>query len=233
MASSERWAALDIGSDTVHLLVADVTRGPGTARSVRQVSQRSELLELGGEIARTGSFSGRTTRELVGVVTTFAAAARKANARLIAAATEASRDAKNGPAVLAQLSKAAGTEIRLVSGKREAELGFLGARAEVPATGTSLLIDSGGASTEVSVLTARRVVATASLPVGRRDSRHRCPAIRRGRCRGRWRRSGSRRHARPCRPDTRRGPSRRAARPTVWSASTRRARAIRTLSHSP
>jgi len=166
MAKPERWAALDIGSDTVHLLIAEVTRGPGRAVDLRQVAQRVDLLELGRATATDRALSRATIRRLARTVRSFAAVARRSDARLIAAATEAIRQAANGGDVLRALDRAAGVPVHLLSGTREAELGFLAARPSLAGRGAQLLIDSGGASTEVSVTAGRRLVSSRSIPVG-------------------------------------------------------------------
>jgi len=162
----ERWAALDIGSDTVHLLVAKVERGPFGRLAVRQVAHRSSLVELGREVALHGRFRRTSIRELEAAVGRYVEIARRGDARLIVAATEASREAANGSEVLARLERLTGTPARILSGGREAQLGFLAARAVLPPKGVDLLVDSGGASTEVSVVADRRLVASASLAVG-------------------------------------------------------------------
>lgn len=165
-SATPRWAALDIGSDTIHLLVADVRRGPGGRLTVRQLTQRSALLELGREVALHGAFERATVKALQATVDRFVTVARRADARLVVAATEAAREASNGATVLARLEKAAGTPPRIISGAREAALGFLAVRAVLPRSGTHLLVDSGGASTETSLVVGHRLTASASLPVG-------------------------------------------------------------------
>jgi exopolyphosphatase/guanosine-5'-triphosphate,3'-diphosphate pyrophosphatase len=82
------------------------------------------------------------------------------------AATEAAREAANGPAVMARLERLTGTPPRVLSGVREAQLGFLATRAVLPSSGLHLLVDSGGASTEVSLVAGHRLQASASLPIG-------------------------------------------------------------------
>lgn len=162
----ERWAALDIGSDTVHLLVAEVERRPFGRLAVRQLANRSILLELGREVAIRGRFGDPAVRALEAVVRDFVAVARRRDARLIVAATEATREASNGPAVMVRLERLTGTPARTLSGLREAQLGLLATRAVLPSSGVHLLVDSGGASTEVSVIAGHHLVASAALPIG-------------------------------------------------------------------
>jgi len=162
----ERWAALDVGSDTVHLLVAEVTHEPFGRLAVRQLAHRSVLLELGREVATRGRFGREALRALEGSVRDFVRVARQYEARLIVAATEATREASNGPAVMTRLEQLAGTPPRILSGVREAQLGFVATRAALPPSGLHLLVDSGGASTELSLVAGHRLRASASLPVG-------------------------------------------------------------------
>ena len=163
---AERWAALDVGSDTVHLLVAEVTHEPFGRLSVRQLAHRSILLELGREVATRGRFGRTALRALEGSVRDFVRAAARYDTRLIVAATEATREATNGPAVMTRLERLAGTPPRILSGVREAQLGFLATRAALPPSGLHVLVDSGGASTEVSLVAGHRLRSAASLPVG-------------------------------------------------------------------
>ena len=162
----ERWAALDVGSDTVHLLVAEVTHEPFGRLAVRQLAHRSVLLELGREVATRGRFGREALRAVAGSVRDFVRVARQYEARLIVAATEATREASNGSAVMTRLEQLAGTPPRILSGVREAQLGFVATRAALPPSGLHLLVDSGGASTELSLVAGHRLRASASLPVG-------------------------------------------------------------------
>ncbi len=162
----ERWAALDVGSDTVHLLVAEVAHEPSGRLSVRQLAHRSTLLELGREVATRGRFGRTALQALEASVRDFVRVANRYDARLIVAATEATREAANGPAVMTRLEQLTGTPPRILSGVREAQLGFVATRAALPPSGLHLLVDSGGASTEVSLVAGHRLRASASLPVG-------------------------------------------------------------------
>jgi exopolyphosphatase/guanosine-5'-triphosphate,3'-diphosphate pyrophosphatase len=150
----------------VHLLVVEVGRRPFGRLAVRQIAQRSVLLELGREVATRGRFGRVALRALEQAVKRFVAVAQRNEARLIVAATEASREAANGVVVLGRLERLTGTPARILSGRREAQLGFLAVRSALPASGVHLLIDSGGASTEVSIVAGHRLVGSATLPVG-------------------------------------------------------------------
>ncbi|MCX7617713.1 hypothetical protein [Tepidiforma sp.] len=162
----ERRAVIDIGSDTVHLVIGRLVPGPGGGPAVETLESHSVLLELGLEVARYGRIDPRDLRGLEAVVTRFAAKARREAGHLVIGATEASRRAANGGEVLAELAQRVGEPIRLLSGVREAQLGVLGVRARLDERGEQLVVDSGGASTELSLTSGREVWAAASLGAG-------------------------------------------------------------------
>jgi exopolyphosphatase/guanosine-5'-triphosphate,3'-diphosphate pyrophosphatase len=159
-----RIAAIDIGSDTVHLLVADATRDVDGIR-VTKVEQDGELLLLGHVVARDGRI-GTHAAALEDVVRRYVDRARGHAVRTVVGATEALRAASDGSEVVDRLADRVGLPIRILSGRREAALGLIGARHRLDAAGPQLLIDSGGASTELTLTLGRDAVASASLPVG-------------------------------------------------------------------
>lgn len=169
-----RWAAIDVGSDTVHLLVARLRRRRDGSLEVRHVDSRSRLMELGRQVDRRGAI-GRDASELRGLVERYVRVARRAEARIVIGATEASRQASDGPAVLASIAAEVGIPIPILSGRREAQLGFLAARPWLAATGPQLLIDSGGASTEVSATRGPDLVESVSVPLGASSMADRLP----------------------------------------------------------
>lgn len=158
-------AAIDIGSDTIHLLVGRAV-GSADGTIVERIEQRGELLELGRQVALTGSVGERAAHELERLVLEFVEHGRAKARDVIIAATEALRRAADGPELVDTIARRAGLPVRVLSGSREAQLGLLGARHRLDMTGVQLLIDSGGASTELTVTDGRTRVASASLPVG-------------------------------------------------------------------
>jgi exopolyphosphatase/guanosine-5'-triphosphate,3'-diphosphate pyrophosphatase len=162
---TERIAAIDIGSDTVHLLIGSVS-GPAGAPYVKPIQQQGELLRLGGRVALKGRIGERTTAELEKVVVGFVATGRKRASRLGIAATEALRRAEDGQQVVERLSRACGEPVRILSGGREADLDLAGMAHRLNLTGSQLIVDSGGASTELTLTEGRHKVASASLPIG-------------------------------------------------------------------
>lgn len=169
-----RWAAIDVGSDTVHLLVARLRRRHDGSLEVRHVDSRSRLMELGRQVDRRGAI-GRDAGELRGILERYVRVAHRADARIVIGATEASRRASDGPAVLESIAREVGIPIRILSGRREAQLGFLAAGPWLAPMGPQLLIDSGGASTEVSATDGAELVESVSVPLGAASMADRLP----------------------------------------------------------
>jgi len=160
-----RIAAIDIGSDTVHLLIAEASSSPdGTL--VRRVEQRGDLIELGRQVALSGRVGKPVATRLEATLQRYLKFARGRTDRVVIGATEALRRATDGPGLVERLSGELGEPVRVLSGTREASLGLAGAVHRLDPAGSQLFIDSGGASTELTMTDGRRAVASASLPVG-------------------------------------------------------------------
>ena len=156
-------AAIDIGSNTVHLLVGVARRRHG----VEQLESESELLELGREVERHGRIRDKKVAQLRQALRRHLKVAHKAGAQqVLLAATKAIRAAKNGAKVASGLGRMAGVPVRVLSERAEARLTFLGSVPDLDAADAQILIDSGGASTEVTLTLGRRPLAGASMPVG-------------------------------------------------------------------
>lgn len=157
-ASPSLPAAIDIGTNSALLLVADREGGAGP---LRPVLQRIAAPRVGRNLAATGRISDESFRALEDALGGFLEDIRGAGARLVGAvATEAFRRASNGPALLDEVSARLGIPCRILSGEEEARLGWLAVADRHPLPDLSVL-DIGGGSTE---LTRRQ--GGVSLPVG-------------------------------------------------------------------
>jgi exopolyphosphatase / guanosine-5'-triphosphate,3'-diphosphate pyrophosphatase len=156
-----RLAAVDVGSNTVHALVADVVRG-----RLVDVAHYVEMPELGAQVARTGSIGPRA-KVAISALRWVVTQARAHNYEvLIAGATEAVRQASDRDAFAREAGRAIGTPLRIISAHREAELSFNGVAANHAGKREWLMVDLGGASTEIVVGNARKMVRSATLPIG-------------------------------------------------------------------
>jgi exopolyphosphatase / guanosine-5'-triphosphate,3'-diphosphate pyrophosphatase len=158
-----RSAILDLGSNSFHVLVADVD-----GRDVVPVLREREMLHLGRTVALHGRIPDERREAARAVVAHLADRARRAGAaEVTAVATAAIRDAEDGAQVLAELSAAADTEVEVLDGLEEARLAYLGVRAAIAVTREPVLVlDLGGGSLELAVGIGDRVQWATSLPLG-------------------------------------------------------------------
>jgi exopolyphosphatase / guanosine-5'-triphosphate,3'-diphosphate pyrophosphatase len=159
-----RLGVLDVGSNTVHLLVVDAYQG---ARPMPAFSHKAEL-KLADHLENGSSLSGPGERGLRGVVEeALLIAEDKGVEDLIAFATSAVREAVNGEQVLARLREQTGARITVMTGEEEARLTFLAARRWFGwSSGRLLVIDIGGGSLEVASGIDEEPEVMASLPLG-------------------------------------------------------------------
>jgi exopolyphosphatase / guanosine-5'-triphosphate,3'-diphosphate pyrophosphatase len=158
-----RSSVLDLGSNSFHVLVADLD-----GHTLIPVLRQREMLHLGRVVATHGSIPDEVLAVAVDTVTHLAGLAHRSGAEeRLAVATAAIRDADNGPAVLAALSDAAGTPVRVLDGLTEARIGYLGVRAAVAISAEPVLVlDLGGGSLELTVGVGDQVRWATSLPLG-------------------------------------------------------------------
>lgn len=143
-----RLGVLDIGSNTVHLLVADVRPGgrPQATTSQRTVLRLMRYLEPDGSISEAGI---RALEDAVTAARTTAASEHVVE--LLATATSAVREATNGAEVIARIEAALGQELQVLGGESEARYTFLAVRRWFGwSAGQILLFDIGGGSLEIA-----------------------------------------------------------------------------------
>ena len=141
-----RIAAVDIGSNTVHALVADVVRG-----KLVEVAHYVEMPELGPQVAKTGSIGTRAQPAIRALRSVVERAKSHSYELLIAAATEAVREAKDGPDFAKAAGEAIGVPLHIISGQREAALSFLGVASAHAVRREWAMVDMGGGSTEIVI----------------------------------------------------------------------------------
>jgi exopolyphosphatase/guanosine-5'-triphosphate,3'-diphosphate pyrophosphatase len=160
-----RVAAIDCGTNSIRLLVADLDVTAGT---LRDVDRRMEIVRLGQGVDRTGSLAPEAIERTLAACRRYAEVVRASGAttaRFIA--TSASRDVDNRDALVDGVRAALGVEPEVVTGDEEAALSFAGAarelhgRVDVPV----LVVDIGGGSTEL-VLGDATARAARSVDVG-------------------------------------------------------------------
>jgi exopolyphosphatase / guanosine-5'-triphosphate,3'-diphosphate pyrophosphatase len=158
-----RHSVVDVGSNTIHLLVGEVDGGSVVPVTGEKVSAR-----LGAGVEKTGRLDEDRLALATEAITLFGriAALNGAPSPEILA-TSAVRDAGNGPELVERVREATGLKMRLISGETEAALGFRGALSAVHHEGQVLVVDLGGGSAQLILgETSGGPEERVSLPLG-------------------------------------------------------------------
>ncbi|MGI5377265.1 Ppx/GppA family phosphatase [Streptomyces sp. CA-251387] len=159
-----RLGVLDVGSNTVHLLVVDAHPG---ARPLPAHSHKAEL-RLAQLLDDSGAIDSEGVDKLIGVVhEALQAAEDKGVEEVLPFATSAVREASNADDVLARVQDETGVELQVLTGEEEARLTFLAARRWFGwSAGKLLVLDIGGGSLEIAYGIDEEPDAAVSLPLG-------------------------------------------------------------------
>lgn len=179
-----RYAAIDCGTNSIRLLVADFDPASG---QLSEVWRDMRIVRLGEGVDQTREFA------TAALVRAFLACKEYqeilldlGNPPLVFAATSASRDVSNRDRLVNGVRQILGVEPQVISGEQEARLSFLGATYSLPAGagGVALVFDIGGGSTELirGDVQSRRVLEATSVDLGcvRMTERHRARGARSG-----------------------------------------------------
>lgn len=160
-----RYGVIDVGSNTIHLLVGEVEGGGVLPVTGEKVSAR-----LGAGVDKSGSIVEERLALAEEAIRLFARiSALNGVSEPAILATSAVRDAANGQELIERVAGATGLEMRLISGDEEADLGFRGAVSAVGKTweGAALVVDLGGGSAQLIVGEASNgPLMQISLPLG-------------------------------------------------------------------
>jgi len=159
-----RLGVLDVGSNTVHLQVVDAHPGarPSPATNQKVELRLHEYLNKDGEITPEGvALLEESIADAISHAKEFQ------TEEILAFATSAIRDAKNGKAILAEINQKFEIDLQVLSGDDEAQMTFLAVRRWLGwSSGRLLVLDIGGGSLEIAVGDDERAEATVSLPLG-------------------------------------------------------------------
>lgn len=170
-----RVAAIDCGTNSIRLLVADVDPDTG---DFTELDRRMRIVRLGQGVDRTGRLAPEALERTFDACREYAAAIKELGAeRIRFVATSASRDAENSDTFVRGVLDILGVEPEVVTGDQEAQLSFDGATKELVGSDhlekPYLVVDIGGGSTEF-VVGDDRVRAARSVDIGcvRMTERH-------------------------------------------------------------
>jgi exopolyphosphatase/guanosine-5'-triphosphate,3'-diphosphate pyrophosphatase len=159
-----RIAALDVGSNSFHLIVVQVT----ASGHFEVLDRAKEMIRLGESSLRTGIIPPEVFKRGIDALGSLRRLAdRHQPDALVAIATSAVREAQNGGEFVRAARDEVGVDIQVVRGQEEARLIYLGARGALDLDGRrTLLLDLGGGSMEVILADARECYFTDSLKLG-------------------------------------------------------------------
>jgi exopolyphosphatase/guanosine-5'-triphosphate,3'-diphosphate pyrophosphatase len=144
MSKTRRIAAIDIGTVTTRLLVADVSDD-----GLVEVARSTDITHLGEGLTASGRLSDAAMQRVSEVIARYVTMMREQGVeRFTAMATSASRDAENSAEFL-ELLAGHGVTPRVIPGELEARLSFAGATSDMDAEEDLLVVDLGGGSTEL------------------------------------------------------------------------------------
>jgi exopolyphosphatase/guanosine-5'-triphosphate,3'-diphosphate pyrophosphatase len=158
-----RRAVIDVGTNSVKLLVADVA-----GREIEPLCEQSKQTRLGHGFYETRRLKPEAIAATAKAVADFAATARQAQAVSIRViATSAAREALNREELTAAIEQASALKVEVISGEQEAEWGFLGVTTDPQlARAPLLLMDVGGGSTQFVFGADGQVLFRHSFPLG-------------------------------------------------------------------
>lgn len=156
-----RVAAIDCGTNSIRLLIADVAGG-----ALTDVIRELKVVRLGQGVDRTGRFDDAALDRTLDAVREYAALCREHDVeRVRFVATSATRDAANRLVFIDAVRDIIGTAPEVLAGTDEAELSFRGATSVLPPGAGRLVVDLGGGSTEL-VLGDGDTISSFSMDVG-------------------------------------------------------------------
>lgn len=157
-------AAIDIGTNSIHMIIAEATSGS----SFNIVEREKEMVKLGVGVFASNYISDRAFNLGVETISRYVKLANRLDVdEIITAATSAIREARNGEDFLNEVLATTGIYPRIISGKEEARLIFLAVRNSIALEeDKALIIDIGGGSTETVVGDRSKIFFRDSMPLG-------------------------------------------------------------------
>jgi exopolyphosphatase/guanosine-5'-triphosphate,3'-diphosphate pyrophosphatase len=158
----ERVAAIDCGTNSIRLLVADVSDG-----IAEELVRDMRIVRLGQDVDATGRLAPEAIARTLAATREYAEMIASLHAdRVRFCATSAARDASNAEEFAAAVEAIVGVRIEILTGIEEAKASFIGATRGLASDGDALVVDIGGGSTELVVGRDAVVAWSTSLDVG-------------------------------------------------------------------
>jgi exopolyphosphatase / guanosine-5'-triphosphate,3'-diphosphate pyrophosphatase len=161
--SRERVASIDIGTNTILLLIASVNKD-----GLQPLLEKETIVRLGEGLQQTGVLSEAAMERGIQTLTQYLKECQEMGAhRIFAAGTSALRDAKNAEAFLKSIEEKLNLPIEIISGEEEAHLSFLAVARDLGNPEEPIfVVDVGGGSTEFVLGKGEQISHWVSLPLG-------------------------------------------------------------------
>jgi len=159
-----RYASIDIGTNTVLLLIAEVDN---QNRSFKTVHEEIAFPRIGNELKQSGKISDEKVEELLSLLDAYKKKVAQHNCwSVYAVGTHALRTAKNGSDIAQRIVNDLNIPVEIISPMEEADYAFSGVKSQLSTEGKTAIIDIGGGSTEIIIADTNEVIKKTSFPVG-------------------------------------------------------------------
>lgn len=166
MLSLERIAVIDLGSNSFHMIICEVSEKYFNHIKITNENDYKAYVHLGANLKKGEMIKEEKINEILSVLTRFYHVAQEHKVdHIFCIATEALRRAGNGKQIIELIKEQIGIEVELISGEKEAYLGFYGIVNSF-ALRNYLMVDIGGSSTELVYVKNRKLKNSISLPIG-------------------------------------------------------------------
>ncbi|RYG44671.1 MAG: exopolyphosphatase [Chitinophagaceae bacterium] len=168
MINIRKFAAIDIGSNAMRLLVANIVEEKGKETQFSKSSLVRVPIRLGQDVFTTGVISEENILRMIDAMTAYRLLIKVHKVeRYLACATSAMREAVNAREVIDRIEQQAGIRIEIIDGKKEAAIiATTDLHHILKSEETYLYVDVGGGSTEFSLFSNGRIVASRSFKIG-------------------------------------------------------------------
>ncbi len=164
----EKYAAIDIGSNAVRLLITNVIKESSNGVKFKKSTLVRVPIRLGQDTFTSGAISEESTIKMIDTMNAFRLLMKANNVvSYMACATSAVREAENADTVIARIKKESGINVIVIDGKKEAEIiASTDLKTLIDTNKTYMYVDVGGGSTEFTVFSNGQLIASKSFKIG-------------------------------------------------------------------
>ena len=165
---NDRYAAIDIGTNTFRLFIAQVRRNPDTGRTIiEEVYSERIITRIGEGIAWDRRITDEAMKRALDALTKFSIIIDKyGSLQTAAVATSAVREASNSDVFIRKAEQSSGIHIKTITGEEEARIAVSGMLSDIDIPVSAVMIDIGGGSTEISAAENGLHNHVESIPMG-------------------------------------------------------------------